>query len=61
LAALALSVSIYHDARWAGVLQATRAGATVDEIAMALGISIDDACDLVQRVRARDLERKAGR
>ena len=33
-----------------------RAGATVGRIAMTLGISIDDARDLIQRVAGRDLE-----
>ncbi|MCZ1012636.1 hypothetical protein [Streptomyces lydicus] len=56
LAVLALSTSIYHDTHWYGVLQAARAGATNAEIAMALGISIDNAQDLVHRIAKRDRE-----
>ncbi|WP_143060383.1 hypothetical protein [Streptomyces misionensis] len=58
LAALALSTSIYHEARWSGVLQAVREGATIEEIAIALGISIDDARDLIHRIQGRELELK---
>jgi hypothetical protein len=53
LAVLALSTSLYHDAQRDGVRQALRAGATVGEIAIALGISTDDARDLVHRIEAR--------
>ncbi|MFI9359342.1 hypothetical protein ACWGQL_38325 [Streptomyces lydicus] len=53
---LALSTSIYHFARWDGVRQAVQAGATAEQIGMALGISIDDARNLTCRIKARDLE-----
>ncbi|MET7756063.1 hypothetical protein ABZT27_15315 [Streptomyces sp. NPDC005389] len=54
LAVLALTTNLYHDARWDGVRQAVQAGATVDEIALALGMAIHDAHDLVHRIEERD-------
>ncbi|MFF8314384.1 hypothetical protein [Streptomyces lydicus] len=56
LSMLALSTSIHHFARWDGVRQAVQAGATAEQIGMALGISIDDARNLTCRIKARDLE-----
>ncbi|MFD4320497.1 hypothetical protein [Streptomyces sp. NPDC058548] len=56
LAVLALTTNLYHDARWDGIRQAVRAGATVPEIALALGMAIRDARDLVHRIEARDRE-----
>ncbi|MFJ8677325.1 hypothetical protein [Streptomyces sp. NPDC093589] len=58
LAVLSLSTSIYHDAHWDGVREAVQAGATVGQVAMALGISIDDARDLIRRIKERDRELK---
>jgi hypothetical protein len=51
LAVLALSSKIYYDARWDGIRQALRAGATVGQVAMAMGISMDDARDLAYQDR----------
>lgn len=48
-----LSSGVYHYARWHNVLQAVRAGATDGQIAIALGMSIPDTRDLIDRIRAR--------
>lgn len=56
LAVLALTTNLYHDARRDGVRQAVRAGATISEIAIALGMARDDTRDLVRRIEERDRE-----
>ncbi|MBT2439950.1 hypothetical protein J7E93_07405 [Streptomyces sp. ISL-36] len=58
LAVLALTTNLYHSARWDGVRQAVRTGATVEEVAFALGMSIHDARDLVRRIEERDRDLK---
>ncbi|MFF2721555.1 hypothetical protein [Streptomyces sp. NPDC058011] len=42
---ITLSSRAYHYARWHGVLQAVRAGATDGQIAIALGMSMPDTRD----------------
>ncbi|PAZ09337.1 hypothetical protein CLM62_47135 [Streptomyces sp. SA15] len=54
LAVLALSTALYYDARRDGVRQALRVGATVPEVARALGIAIDEAGHLAQRLAEQD-------
>ncbi|WP_337963881.1 hypothetical protein [Streptomyces baarnensis] len=54
LALIRLSSSVYHHARRDGVRQAVKAGATVGEVAIALGMSIADTRVLIGRIRERD-------
>ncbi|MFK0121466.1 hypothetical protein [Streptomyces sp. NPDC090994] len=58
LAVPALSTAIGAQAQRNGVRQALRVGATVPEVAMALGISIEDAQYLAQQLEERDRFRK---
>ena len=57
LAVLALSTAIGAEAQRDCVLQALRVGATVPEVAMALGMSIEEAGHLSQRIKANAAER----
>ncbi len=54
LALIRLSSSVYHHARRDAVRQAVKAGATVEEVAIALGMSIADTRVFIGRIRERD-------
>ncbi len=48
--------AVYHEARWYGVQRAMRAGASDWEIALALGMSISETRERMDRIRTRERE-----
>ncbi|MEU5971872.1 hypothetical protein [Streptomyces globisporus] len=52
--------AVYHDARWYGVQRAVRAGASDWEIALALGMSISETRERIDRIRTRERELDPG-